>query len=331
MIKNFLKSHPVHKKIVPYLDTFIIFRPTLFFSVWVMVCIGMYIASIMNNNSKMNILDYDIYTIILFLGISLVCGSTFILNQISDIESDKINKKILLIDKIISSEKALSISRITNIVGFLIVLSIDYLVILPMLLIFIVWGIMYNNERFNWKGRPLFGLFANLVCGYLLILSGMIYNRFNLDFYILVINSIKYITPFLLAYASIVLLANIPDKEGDEAIDKKTLTVAFGTKNTVILATILCFLSFLIGLYIDEPLSSTASLTSIPFFLFAMFRGKAKDILRAIRYPIFLLNFYVLTIYPLLIFPLLLFYYISKYYYWHRLSLHYPTLLVEDD
>ena len=331
MIKKFLKSHSIHRRIVPSLDVFMLFRPTLFFSVWVMICIGMYIASILNNNSKMNILDYDIYTIILFLGVSLVCGSTFILNQISDIKSDKINKKVFLLNEIISPEKALSISKVTNIIGFLIVLFIDYLVVLPLLFIFIVWGIMYNNERFNWKGDPWLGFFANLVCGYLLILCGMIYNRFNLDFYILFINSIKYITPFIFAYASIVLLANIPDKDGDEAINKRTLTVVFGANNTVILATLLCLSSLLMGLYIEEPLSSTASLTSIPFFLFAMFRGEAKDIIRAIRYPIFLLNFYVLTIYPLLIFPILIFYYVSKYYYWHRFSIHYPTLLVDND
>ena len=331
MIKKFLKSHSIHKKIAPSLDVLMLFRPTLFFSVWVMICIGMYIASILNSNTVMNIIDYNFYTTILFVGISFICGSTFILNQISDIKSDKINKKNFLLDGIISTPKALNISKTINLVGFLIVLFIDWVVIFPLLFIFLIWGITYNNEQFNWKGDPYLGFFSNLVCGYLLILSGMIYNRFDLELHTLIANSIKYIVPFIFAYASIVLLANIPDKEGDKAIDKNTLTVVFGEKNTVILAALLCHASFLVGLYIEEPLSSTASLTSIPFFLFALFRGKKKDIIRAIRYPIFLLNFYVLTIYPLLIFPILIFYYLSKYYYWHRFSIHYPTLLVEDD
>ena len=123
---------------------------------------------------------------------------------------------------------------------------------------------MYNNKKFNWKGSPWLGLFSNLICGYLLILCGMIFNRSNIEFHILLANSIKYIMPFIFAYASIVLLANIPDRDGDEAIDKKTLTVIFGDKTTIVLATFLCFLSFLVGIYIREPLSSTASLTSIP-------------------------------------------------------------------
>ena len=331
MIKNFLKSHSIHKKIVPSLDFFMLLRPTLFFSVWVMICIGMYIASILNNNPQMNVINYSMHTTALFLGVSFVCGSTFILNQIADIESDKINKKIFLLNEIIAPEKALSISKIVNALGFFIVLFIDWLIVFPLLFIFIIWGITYNNKQFNWKGSPWLGLFSNLMCGYLLILCGMIFNRSNIEFHILLVNSIKYIIPFIFAYASIVLLANIPDRYGDEVIDKKTLTVILGDKTTVALATFLCVLSFLVGIYIREPLSSTASLTSIPFFLFALFRGKRKDVIRAIRYPIFLLNFYVLTIYPLLIFPILIFYYVSKYYYWHRFSIHYPTLLVDND
>jgi hypothetical protein len=53
--------------------------------------------------------------------------------------------------------------------------------------------------------------------------------------------------------------------------------------------------------------------------------------LRAIRYPIFILNFFVLSVYPWLFVPLVLTYYVSKYYYWHRFNLHYPTFLVEHD
>jgi len=331
MLKEFLKSHPIHKKIVPSLDIFMLFRPTLFFSVWVMVCIGMYISSILNNSTVMNITEFDIYTVFLFLGISFICGSTIILNQVSDIKSDKINKKNFLLDGIIEPTRASSISKAVNIIGFLIILIIDWVVVIAVALIFIIWGVLYNDERFNWKANPWLGLFSNIICGYLLMLCGMIYNRYDLAFQFLLLSSFKYIVPFIFAYGSIVLLVNIPDKRGDKAVDKNTLTVLLGERATILLATISCFLSFFIGIYISEPLSSTASLTSIPFFLFAVFRGKNKDIMRAIRYPIFLLNFYVLTIYPLLLFPVMFFYYLSKYYYWHRFNIHYPTLLVDND
>ena len=49
MIKDFLKSHPIHKTIVPYLDLIMISKLSLFFAVWPMICIGMYIGSLVNN------------------------------------------------------------------------------------------------------------------------------------------------------------------------------------------------------------------------------------------------------------------------------------------
>ena len=60
-------------------------------------------------------------------------------------------------------------------------------------------------------------------------------------------------------------------------------------------------------------------------------RRMKKDVLRAIRYPIFILNFFAFTIYPLLFVPLMITYCLSKYYYWHRFELHYPTFLVDYD
>jgi hypothetical protein len=43
------------------------------------------------------------------------------------------------------------------------------------------------------------------------------------------------------------------------------------------------------------------------------------------------LNFFTLSIYPWLFVPLLVTFYLSKYYYWHRFDLHYPTFLIDHD
>lgn len=331
MIKNFLKNNVIHKKIVPNLDFLMLLRPTLFFSVWVMICIGMYISSILNNTIEMNIVECSLQTFTMFIGASLICGSTFIINQLSDVESDRINKKVFLLNECISLEEALKASKITSLLGFIIILVVDYLLLIPIGIIFLVWGKLYNNENYKWKSYPWLGLAANILCGYLLLVTGMFYNRGVLSFSLILYQSLLYCIPFIFAYTSVILLANIPDKQGDKESLKNTFTVIYGVKSTVLLSTILCFLSFCCGMYVNEPLSSISSLSALPFFLFALFRGRQKDILRSIRYPIFLLHFYVFTIYPLLFFPIITFYYISKYYYWHRFNVHYPTLLVDND
>ena len=138
MIKSFLKSHAIHKKIVPSLDLLMLFRPTLFFGVWVMACIGMYIGLLINDATEMNITLYNIQTVILFFGITLICGSTFILNQIADVETDKINDKIYLLNQIIPAAKAMIISRGSCIIGFILTAIIDWIILFPLLLIFIV-------------------------------------------------------------------------------------------------------------------------------------------------------------------------------------------------
>jgi hypothetical protein len=100
---------------------------------------------------------------------------------------------------------------------------------------------------------------------------------------------------------------------------------------TLLLSLIFFCAAFVFALYHGDPLASTAACVSIPFFVFTVMRRFEKDVLRAIRYPIFILNFFTLSIYPWLFVPLLITFYLSKYYYWHRFDLHYPTFLVDHD
>ena len=112
MIKRFLKYHPVHKKFVPNLDIVFLLRPTFFFSVWVMVVIGM-------SSAQMHLVDYPLWitefsfmTFFVFLGLTFVCSSTFILNQVSDDEIDTFNKQLFIAGKYINPEKLEPLGRL---------------------------------------------------------------------------------------------------------------------------------------------------------------------------------------------------------------------------
>ena len=331
MIKNFLKSHSIHKDIVPFFDIIMILRLTLFFGVWSMVCIGMYIGSFINGETQVNITDYNLFTIILFTGISFICGSIFIINQINDLESDTANNKAIIIGQYITKKTAVLVSNAICGIGFLLICVVDYAVAFPVMIMYLVCGRLYSNETINAKSNLWMGLAFYLTLGYLLILSGVVYNRYDSSIIYILVESLVYTIPFLLAYISVALVINILDSSGDRLVGRETCVTSFGIRATSILACFLCLVSFIIAIYLSDPLSSVSSLSAIPFFLFLVFRGKDKDILRSIRYPVLLLNFYVLTIYPLLFFPVISTYYITKYYYWHRFSIHYPTLLVEND
>ncbi|MBC8257270.1 MAG: UbiA family prenyltransferase [Candidatus Marinimicrobia bacterium] len=334
MIKKFLKNHPVHKKLVPYLDVVFLLRPTLFFSVWVMVVMGMASAQMYYFDHPLWISNFSWTTIFVFTGITFVCSSTFILNQISDEKSDTINQKLFLVGNFITIEKSQSISKILWISGLLILIVVNWFSAILVGIIYLIWGIVYNQQPFNWKKKPLLGWFANTIVGVLLFTEGwslVLQNNPSAPTIPLDISMLNLILPYVLCFSSVSLLTTLPDMKGDSTSGDKTFPIVFGKTLTLLISLTFVIIAFTIALENNDPLASTATIVSIPFFIFAFIRRMDKDILRAIRYPIFILNFFVLSVYPLLFIPLAVTYYVSKYYYWHRFNLHYPTFLVEHD
>ena len=196
-----------------------------------------------------------------------------------------------------------------------------------MALLYLICGVLFTNKNLKFKQNIFLNFLFYMILALFLILSGITYSRSGMSIINLFAISIKYLTPFLLLYGAVVLAVNILDQEGDRLSNRCTIPQNIGVRFTSIIAFLMCFLSFLIGLYIEEPLSVVCSISSVPFFLFLIFRGKEKDIVRAVHYPILLVNFYIFMIFPLLLYPVVITFYLSKYYYWHRFSLHYQLYL----
>ena len=142
---------------------------------------------------------------------------------------------------------------------------------------------------------------------------------------------LKFMLPYLLCFSSVSLLTTLPDIKGDVESGDKTFPIVYGEIQTMYLSLILICFAFLVSLYYEDPIASTATLVSLPFFIMTVLRRMKKDVLRAIRYPILILNFFALSVYPWLFVPIAITYYLSKYYYWHRFELHYPTFIVDYD
>ena len=329
MVKQFLRDNPIHKKIVPYFDYFFLLRPTLYSAIWVMLILGMAAAKMSIVDYPLWINNYDFSTFLVLSGITLLCSGTFIINQIVDRYGDEKNKKLFLINEYIKIEDAQLISNLISFVGF-ILLSLGNFILCPLgLLIYILWGILYNKPPFEWKKNPFLGILTNILIGIILFLIGwlQVTGINNIQFAQLIDSML----PYILCFTAVSLMTNIPDIKGDECDNANTFTIKFGRRSTSMLGTILVFIAFYFSYNNSDPVASTASLSSIPFFIFALIRDLDKDVLRAIRYPIFLINLFACAIYPWLFVALFIIYYFSKYYYWHRFNLHYPTFLVEND
>ena len=336
MIKNFLKENPIHRKIVPNFDLLFLFRPTMFFAIWLMIAIGMYLYSLHINESPQWIFVFDFWTFIFFTGITLVIGATLINNQIDDIEIDKLNNKLFILNNSIDITLAKKIHFISLVIGMFLLLLVNIYIFVIGIVIFIFWDKLYNDKKFAWKKNPVLGPLCNVVVGLLLIISGWIFVLSNGKYFfysdkILSVDFFIAIVPYILSYLAVILLTDIPDIEGDKKYNKITFAIKYSVEITLIISTILVIAAFIIALLLYDPLSSTSIICSMPFFIYACLRQQKRDILRAIRYPIFILNFFTITIYPYLCIACGVVYFISKYYYWHRFDLHYPTFLVEND
>ncbi len=334
MIKKFFRDHPVHKKVASRFDTLFLLRPTLFFPVWLMLTVGMTAARMNISRYQVWIHDVDYITLALFIGITLISGATFIINQIMDRDSDELNKKLFIVGNSISVEKASKIQKLALALGIVLMIATGLWNFILGLLLYLFWGYLYNKEPFHFKLKPVLGMITNSIAGFILYASGWvyIYHRGGFSFsqfewMDMVVISI----PYLLCYTAVSLLTTIPDMKGDEPSGAITFPIKFGMTTTILLAFLMVFLAFWLGWKLDDPVSTTAAFISLPFYIVAGIRRLEKDVLRAIRYSLLILAFLLFTVYPLLFPAVVVVFYLSKYYYWHRFNLHYPTFLVDED
>ena len=336
LYQYYIKENKIHKKIVSNFDLVFLFRPTMFFAVWLMIAIGMYLSSLQIQEYPQWIFVFDFWTMIFFIGISLVVGSTLIQNQIDDVKIDKTNNKLFLLNGYLGITVAEKIHKMSFVLGMGLLLLVNIYNFIIGLIIFLFWDKFYNASEFSWKKHPLLGPFCNLIVGILFMMSGWVFvscsgKYFYFSTSIITLKFFTGIIPYILSYIAVALLTDIPDIKGDIKNNKTTFTIKYTEKVTIYISTVLVISASFISLKLNDPLASTAIISSIPFFVYAFFRQYEKDILRAIRYPIFILNFFTMTIYPYLFIGCFIIFYFSKYYYWYRFDLHYPTFLVEND
>ena len=333
MIKKFLQFHPVHKKIAPIFDTIFLIRPTIFFAVWVMVVVGIISADLHLHAPSLWNTEFSWQTFLVFSGLTLLISAAFISNQIADENNDQDNQKLFLIGKHISSEKGKSIVKILLIIGGLISMISNWVTAIPAMCIYFLWGIEYNHPPFEWKNAPTAGWFVNSCVGVLLFIIGWMLGMKNYPNNAIIplsFDTFSHMLPYLLCFSAVSLLITLPYMKSDDS-DMSTFSVLFGFSTSIVISLLMVSTALYVSLQHADPLASTATLVSLPFFIVAAVRRMNKDRLRAIRYPIFILNFFALLYYPWLVVPLFCTYYLSKYYYWHRFDLHYPTFLVDND
>lgn len=193
---------------------------------------------------------------------ALVTSFAFVVNQILDVGSDRLNRKVFILPAgVVKTSESIAFAGILGVLAFALSLSrattVRYLAWAGLAL-----GFAYSVPPMRLKGRPVGDLLANVI-GFGFIGFAMGWLALAGFSSRLVVRSL----PYAIAMAAIFLNTCIPDEEGDRAAGDCTSCVVFGKTAASRAALILLSLSGLVGFAVGETPCALAALGTMPAFV----------------------------------------------------------------
>jgi 4-hydroxybenzoate polyprenyltransferase len=297
--------------------------------VWTILLLGHHRSAVLFGESNLPGL--------ILLLVTFLVGAVYLLNQIYDVESDRINKKLFfLAEGHISKKNAIFQTILLNLVSiipaYFISLNLGLLFTLGFLL-----GLFYSVPSFSFKGKPLGGFLCNILAhGNLTFLMGWSMNHPPIRVPVwadgwasaqaLSGKSILFSLPYMLAVGAVYLNTTISDIEGDKRSGKITLAVKWGKERNVVLACLLVLIATSLSFFIKDTPFFIASALVFPFFLFSAITRKNNAIVLSTKLSILFLSIAAGFFYPWYFAILFLGFLGTRLYYKARFNYDYPTL-----
>jgi len=315
-------------------DYIAILRPLLLIPGWTMLFIGYYrgIKGELINHIQLPIIGnigiilYPqkemLLTLLLY---SLLMGAIYILNQITDSNTDNINGKLYLIPhgylntKILKLQIVilLSLSFILTIIGF------GSFLYSAFVLLSIIMGVMYSVSPIRLKGKPIIDMITNAL-GFGLIAFAVGWtskSEFSSD---LIFDSL----PYFLCVSSAFINTTIPDMDGDARNGDVTTGIYLGIRKSCLLSTLILILAIIAGLFRKDFVPVTASILSLPFFIYMTINNwhnkNIKAITIATKVSVMALSLLVTLLMPFYFVLLILTIILVRIYYQLRFGISYP-------
>jgi 4-hydroxybenzoate polyprenyltransferase len=303
------------------LDYIFLTRPTLILPGWGFFILGyLHGLNLMGDLSPNFHIPKDPRFWIALISATLISAYIYVLNQIFDLGSDRKNDKLFLLPKgYISLRSASIFSALLAIFSFILgaLVNLEFLILL--FFGFLV-GTLYSLPPFRFKGRPFLDMLSNAV-GYAVLNlgAGLVSSGVNIW------RIWEFFLPYFFAVCALYLNTTIPDIPGDREENLITTGVFLGESLTSILASFMVFLALIFSK--NNPLMFWVSALSLPFYVFASFKG-GKDFYAKLAYRVSGLVFTLLLIfkYPPFLIPSLLTLISLRLYYRLRFGINYPSL-----
>ena len=249
--------------LIKLLDYFFATRPVLFMPVWTIALLGA-------GRAAGHLLSSETAGSLLFATAGIF-GAVYLVNQIFDRESDRINNKVFFLSrKILSVPEAAILTIGLNLAALAVALLISgYAFVLFVGIV--VLGIIYSAPPLRLKDRAWPALFANMLAhGSIVYLIGAGWKE-NVG-----LNHLIRSLPYFFAVGAIYLNTTLPDMEGDRGAGKKTVAVVYGERFAQGMALVFVLLAIGIAIFTRDYDFLLPAILSLPFFALALDRKSVR-------------------------------------------------------
>ncbi len=299
-------------------DYLFILRPLILIPCWNFLLIGTYLAQQKRGFTPDILLGLVIYTALM--------GGVYILNQITDRETDRINKKLFLLSEGYVPVRYAYIEMVLLwIVAILLALKFSYLFLI-FIGISLLLGVFYSLPPVKLKGKPLLDTLSNgfgygvinFAVGWLLVRS------FDMAMFI------KFI-PYFLSISAVFINTTIVDIEGDRKAGEKTTAIFLGKQVSLVCSTVLMAAAILTAYMMKDLVCLIPAVLSFPLFVYGAVYSLLKNeqnrklTIASFRLPGLLFTLVTVYLFPLYSIVLLVVFLGMRLYYKKRFRINYPT------
>ncbi len=254
------------------LDFVFLLRPALMVPMWVFVAQGARLPSAVSWGFEVRLVP-GAGEVLALLAMTGVLGGAYILNQIVDIESDRVNSKLFLLPRgIISRRAAILELAVSWTVGLLAALLLGpWFAGLAAAALLI--SVTYSLRPIQAKARPGLDILWNaLGFGCVATLCGLAVTRLGAGaetgawsigaatvLPVAAANATWSVAAYATAVAGVTASTVIPDREGDERGQLRTTAVVLGDRMTSLLSVVLLAGATLLGVAARDPVAAGAS------------------------------------------------------------------------
>ncbi len=300
-------------------DYFFILRPLILIPAWNFLLIGSYLAGRQGRLSMDLVLGLVIYTFVL--------GGVYILNQIMDIETDRLNRKLFILARGYVTVKAAYV-EMTALWLLAILISFKFgMIFFILIVVSIVVGVLYSLPPIKLKGKPIMDTLANGI-GYGMInfaVGWLLVREFDPSMF-------GYFLPYFLSICAVFINTTVVDIDGDRQAGEMTTGVFLGANLAHIFSTLVMAGAMVVAYLRRDYICLIPSTVSFPIFVLAAVyclknnRVSRKATIASFRLPGLLFTIITCILYPVYLLAVLAAVIAMRVYYKQRFGMNYPTL-----